>query len=230
MGLINFIKENFSHVFPIILCAIFALSLIIERFKALYNVYVIKDAKEFIKKIHQVIVSNQIHEAIKICDEQKNKPLAFVIKSILLRADMPDDAIESAAQMACSESIRTLQSRTSFLATIANIVTLLGLLGTIIGLIQSFEAVGHADPAQKSALLSAGIATAMNATMMGLGVAIPCMLSYSFFMNKTQKLIAELEDGVSFTLDALKLRYFINDDEEINQDNSENLKLMKKIS
>lgn len=215
MGIFDFIKNNLSHVLPILLCAGFAIAIIFERYKALFNVYAMKDGEQFIHNIHGLVVARKIKDAILLCDQNGKKPLSHVVKSALQRANMPDEASEQAAMISLGENSRMLQSRTNFLATIANIVTLLGLLGTIAGLIQSFEAVGHADPSQKSALLSAGIATAMNATMMGLGVAIPCMVAYSFFINRTNRMIAELEDGAMKTIDALKIRYFT---EEMNED------------
>ena len=96
-----------------------------------------------------------------------------------------------------------IQKRTSYLATIANVATLLGLLGTIAGLIESFAAVGHADPQQKAALLANGISTAMNATLLGLGVAVPCMIVFSFFINKANRLISELESAGLMVLDSI---------------------------
>jgi biopolymer transport protein ExbB/TolQ len=116
--------------------------------------------------------------------------------------------IENGLQLATHEATAAIQKRTSFLATIANVATLLGLLGTIAGLIASFEAVGHADPQQKSALLAAGISTAMNATMMGLGVAIPCMVAFSFLMNSTNRLIGDIDQAAIRVMDILKQRYY----------------------
>jgi biopolymer transport protein ExbB/TolQ len=75
-------------------------------------------------------------------------------------------------------------------------------------LVQSFEAVGNANAQARSALLAAGISTAMNATMLGLGVAIPCMIAYSFLMNRTNKLNSELNRSAIRFLDILKQRYF----------------------
>lgn len=91
---------------------------------------------------------------------------------------------------------------------IANVATLLGLLGTILGLIQSFEAVGNASAQQRSALLAAGISTAMNATMLGLAVAIPCMVAFSLLVNKSNKLNAEVERAAVRVMEMIKQRYF----------------------
>src|SRR6185437_59782 len=145
---------------------------------------------------------------ISHCDRYQEKPVAQVVKQGLLRAHQPETLVEHGLQIAIGEATQTVQKRTTFLATIANVATLLGLFGTIAGLIASFDAVGHADPQQKSALLAAGISTAMNATMMGLAVAIPCMVAFSFLMNRTTKLIVDIDSSAIRTLDILKQRYY----------------------
>src|SRR6185437_10822251 len=145
---------------------------------------------------------------ISHCDRYQSKPAAQVMKQGLLRAHQPETLIEHGLQIAVGEATQAVQRRTTFLATIANVATLLGLFGTIAGLIASFQAVGSADPQQKSALLAAGISTAMNATMMGLAVAIPCMVAFSFLMNRTNRLIAEIDGCAVRALDILKQRYY----------------------
>ena len=85
---------------------------------------------------------------------------------------------------------------------------LFGLLGTIIGLVQSFEAVGNASAQTRSALLANGISTAMNATMLGLGVAIPCMIAYSYLNSRSAKLTSQVDQAAVRTLDLLQQRYF----------------------
>ena len=70
-------------------------------------------------------------------------------------------------------------------------------------MIESFSAVGHADPQQKAALLANGISTAMNATMLGLGVAVPCMIVFSFFINRANQLISELDEAGLTVLDSI---------------------------
>jgi biopolymer transport protein ExbB/TolQ len=101
--------------------------------------------------------------------------------------------IEMAMEEGLMEIIPRLEKRTHYLATFANISTLLGLLGTVTGLIEAFAAVANADPAQKAELLSASISVAMNCTAFGLGAAIPMMLIYSFLQSKTTELVDSLE-------------------------------------
>jgi biopolymer transport protein ExbB len=211
MDFIEFIQNNLAHVLPILIAAVFAVVIIAERTRALTSVYPLKDSKLFFEKLSELIVSGRTNEAVSLCDQFPKKPAARIVKAGLLRAHLPDEAVEQALAISLGEATRLVSRRTSFLATIANVATLLGLFGTIAGLIQSFEAVGHADAQQKAAMLSAGIATAMNATMMGLAVAIPCMVAFSVLVNKSNALVGDLEDSALKTMDTLKLRYYLAD-------------------
>ncbi len=216
MALFEVMKTGFWHIFPILLAGTFALAIIIERFRALFKLYPLKDTQGFFDKITDLILLGKIGEAITLCDRYPLKPTACVTKQALLRAHQPENLIEHGVELAVGESTLGIQKRTSFLATIANVATLLGLFGTIAGLIHSFEAVGHADPQQKAALLAAGISTAMNATLLGLAVAIPCMIAFSFLMNKTNRLMSEVDQSASRILDILKQRYYAAESEVLN--------------
>ena len=103
------------------------------------------------------------------------------------------DDIETAMEEGLMEVIPALEKRTHYLATFANIATLLGLLGTIIGLIQAFTAVSAANPAEKADMLSASISVAMNTTAFGLIVAIPLLLMHTVLQTKTVELVDSLE-------------------------------------
>jgi biopolymer transport protein ExbB/TolQ len=163
-----------------------------------------------------LVMGGKLGEAVAHCDKYPQKPAAQVAKQALLRAHQPENLIEHGVQLAMGQATQAIQKRTAFLATIANVATLLGLLGTIAGLIASFEAVGHADAQQKSALLAAGISQAMNATMLGLAVAIPCMVFFSFLMNRSNRLIAELDHSAVKMVDILKQRYYAAESEAVN--------------
>jgi biopolymer transport protein ExbB len=214
-GFFDFLQGNILHVAPILIAGAFAVAIILERGRALFKTYPIQNSREFFDRLTDLVVSGKVAEAIQHCDRYQEKPAAQVIKQGLLRAHQPETLIEHGLQIAVSEATQTIQRRTSFLATIANVATLLGLFGTIAGLISSFEAVGHADPQQKATLLAAGISTAMNATMMGLAVAIPCMVAFSFLMNKTNRLISEIDSSAVRTLDILKQRYYAAESEAL---------------
>lgn len=106
------------------------------------------------------------------------------------------DDIEYAMEEGLLEVLPNIERRTPYLATFANIATLLGLLGTIIGLIAAFTAVANADPAEKATLLSESISIAMNTTAFGLMAAIPLLLIHSVLQSKTSAIVESLEIAV----------------------------------
>jgi biopolymer transport protein ExbB len=114
--------------------------------------------------------------------------------------------IEYAMEEQLLEVLPSIERRTPYLATFANIATLLGLLGTIIGLIAAFTAVANADPAEKAALLSSSISVAMNTTAFGLIVAIPLLLAHSMLQSKTSAIVESLEIAVVKFLNLLEER------------------------
>ena len=107
--------------------------------------------------------------------------------------------VEQAMSEGMMESVPRLEERTGYLAVLANVATLLGLLGTIIGLIAAFTAVANADLAEKAKLLSLSISVAMNTTAFGLIAAIPLLIFHALLTNKTNKIIGGIEmAGVKF--------------------------------
>ncbi len=208
MSFIEFLTQNLGHVLPILIAGALGLAIILERCALLYSLYTLKNIDGFYKDLTQKITHGKMSEAIQRCDQESRVPLCQVVKSGLCRAHLPEVMIEDGLRIATHEAQSLVQKRIGYLATIANVSTLLGLFGTILGLIHSFEAVGHADAQQKSALLSAGISTAMNATLLGLGVAIPCMIAYSFLVNRANQLTSQIEDASLKTMDLLKQRFY----------------------
>lgn len=208
LNFIEFLKNNFLHVGPIIVAGGFGLVIILERISSLVLHYPMKDSKAFFDKLRDLVMSDRIAEAIALCDTYKGKPVAQIVRDALLRAHEPEIMIEDGLDLAVTDATLRIQKRTQFLATIANVSTLLGLLGTIVGLIRSFEAVGSVSAQQRSTLLAAGISTAMNSTMLGLAVAIPCMIAFSYLMNHTNRLIVEADQAAVRILDLIRHRHY----------------------
>ena len=130
-------------------------------------------------------------------------------KRILEKSDRDDNAVETAHDIAASEVAPKLMKRLGHLAMISNVVTLIGLLGTVVGLITAFRAVSYADVAQKQTLLAEGISIAMTATMLGLMFAIPIMMTYSFLHAKQGQLFSEIDQVSQKVIDALKSRIYM---------------------
>jgi biopolymer transport protein ExbB/TolQ len=204
----KFVTENLSHVLPIIIAGIFAAAIVAERIKAVFYTYPLAGRVKFYHRIRELVMADKVQDAISLCDQYPTKPSAQVVKEGLLRAHLPEQMVNDGLNIVVGEWIEQISKRTAFLSMIANVATLLGLFGTIAGLIQSFEAVGSANPQEKSALLAAGISTAMNATMMGLGVAIPSMVAFSFIMNRTNRMVGELDQCTLETLDIIRQRSY----------------------
>jgi biopolymer transport protein ExbB len=114
------------------------------------------------------------------------------------------DDIEVAMEECMMDILPQLEKRTSYVGLAANIATLLGLLGTIMGLIQAFTAVANANPAEKADLLSASISVAMNTTAFGLIVAIPLLVAHAVLAQKTGQIVAALETASVKTLNAIQ--------------------------
>ena len=207
-GMLKFVQENIMHVGPILAAGALGIVLILERGLAIFFAYPLKNPRAFFDKVRNYILNERIGEAIALCEHYRGTPIANVVREGLLRAHQPESVIVHGLEIAVGEQQDRILARIPYLAMIANVATLLGLLGTILGLIQSFEAVGSASAQTRSALLAAGISTAMNATMFGLAVAIPCMVAFSFLTNRANRLSAETERAAVRVMELIKQRYF----------------------
>jgi biopolymer transport protein ExbB len=205
MNILEFLKNNFFHVAPILIAGGIAAVIIFERFQTLFKVYSLQNTEGFLNQIKALVSKGRTNDALALCMQYSGKPTAEVVKAALERAHQPEELVINTIEYTRNQFAEKIQKRTAYLATIANVATLLGLLGTIAGLIESFTAVGHADPQQKAAILANGISTAMNATMLGLGVAVPCMVLFSFLINKANHLISEVEAGGMTVHDSLQV-------------------------
>lgn len=206
-ALMKIAVDNYLIDVCIGMIGLFGIALIIERTKALYFDYSIK-ADEFMAKLMKMVEDEKVEEAITYCGANEKKPLAHVMKRILERSDRDEQAIEASLDIAASEVAPGLSRNLGYLSMCSNVATLVGLLGTVVGLIMSFKAVSFADPAQKQTLLADGISVAMHATAAGLLVAIPIMVFYSFLHARQGKLFSEIDRNAGRLIELLKARDF----------------------
>lgn len=170
----------------------FCLAIIAERVFFITTRYRI-NSTEFMTQIRKLVQAGNIDRAIRLC-EAAPLPLLQVVKSGLTQVNRGEDVVVAAMEERMSELVPDLEKRVGALWSLANIATLIGLLGTISGLIRAFKAVGLvADPSQKTAMLSRGISEAMWNTALGLGIAVVCMTAHLFIhgMVKRQKMNME---------------------------------------
>lgn len=192
MEIIKFFQTGGSFMYPILLVLALGLAIAIERFLYIFNTQ--GKTKKVWNQLAPMLKAQDIPRAVKLTDSVKT-PLATMLSYGFARRknNASRAVIESAMEEGMMEVMPDLEQRTHYLATFANIATLLGLLGTIIGLIQAFTAVAAADPAEKADLLSSSISVAMNTTAFGLIVAIPLILFHSYLVTKTARLIETIE-------------------------------------
>lgn len=191
-AVVGFMQEGGFFMYPILLVLALGLAISVERFLYLSNTK--KSNIKTWQHMLPLIEKGRFGEAAKAAADSSaavGKILAYGLSRLSSSRQRLD--IETAMEEGLMEIVPRLEKRTHYLATFANISTLLGLLGTVTGLIQAFAAVANADPAQKAELLSASISVAMNCTAFGLGSAIPLMLIYSFLQSKTTELVDSLE-------------------------------------
>jgi biopolymer transport protein ExbB len=191
-SIVEFFVAGGIFMYPILFTAAFGAAIAIERWGTLTLV-----------RIRNHNVWNQVQPALLNGDFDKaremtskdSSAISQVLSMGLARqgAVRRREDIEIAMEESMMEIIPHLEKRTPYLALAANIATLLGLLGTIMGLIQAFTAVSNANPAEKADLLSASISVAMNTTAFGLLVAIPLLIVHTLVTTKTAEIVDGLE-------------------------------------
>ncbi|MBK7961139.1 MAG: MotA/TolQ/ExbB proton channel family protein [Bdellovibrionales bacterium] len=146
---------------------------------------------QVLDQINQAILNRKYMEALQICNTLKDIPQIQVIKAGLIAVESGREAMKSSLGSAVVEVSKDCDRRIPLISLIASVATLLGLLGTISGLIKTFAAIAKADPKLKSEMLGAGISEAMNATAAGLVVGISAMIVYTLCISKIEELISQ---------------------------------------
>lgn len=185
-------RDGGVWMYLILVMSIFAIGIIIERFIFLFFKYNI-NATAFMAQIQKLVMAGNVDRAIKLCNAAPSAALPKVVKAGLTRANKGEVAIQNAIEEATLEVVPMITRRTPALLAIANVATLLGLLGTIIGLIEAFDSLENAAPEDRQRLLAGGIALAMNTTAFGLIVAIPTMLGHLFLSGIAKKIVDEVD-------------------------------------
>ncbi len=191
-AIVKFFQEGGPFMYPILVVFALGAAIAIERYVYL-SVSKLKNRSMW-NKLTPLLKVNNYKQAMAISSRSKSevgKIMSYGLSRLRLTSHRDD--IEIAMEEGLMEVIPRLEKRTHYLATFANIATLLGLLGTIIGLIQAFSAVANANPADKADLLSASISVAMNTTAFGLMAAIPLLLMFTVLQTKTTEIVDSME-------------------------------------
>ena len=187
-----FFEEGGAFMFVNVFVAATAVAMMAERTISLLFRYSINGGP-FLDQITRLVQAGKVDRAIQLCAAAPNASLARVVRAGLSRASQGDVEIAKAMEEALLEETPKLQKRVQSLFSLANIATLLGLIGTIFGLIAAFKSLQFAAPEQKQALLAAGISEAMNNTAFGLSIAVSCIIGHMLLTNRAKAMVEELE-------------------------------------
>jgi biopolymer transport protein ExbB len=193
---VQFFIDGFAKggvfMYPILLCAFCAVGVTLDR--ALYvffraNIH----GPNFIGQVQRLLLDGDVEAALRLCNAEPAAALPRVVKAALLRHDRSESELRDAVEEATLEVSPQVNRRLAYLPMIANVATLVGLLGTIHGLIMAFDAVGLADAQGRGELLSSGIAVAMYATFFGLVVSIPTLVAHGLIAAQANAILDELD-------------------------------------
>jgi biopolymer transport protein ExbB len=188
----RFFQDGGIFMYPIAAVLAIGIAIGIERWIYLSRVKL--GSVRFWNQVVPMLSAGKLKEAAALTSKS-NTAIGTIMSYGLARIQSARrrDDVEKAMEESLMEVMPRLEKRTHYIGTFANIATLLGLLGTIMGLIAAFSAVATANSAEKATLLSASISVAMNCTAFGLIVAITLVLVHAFLQTKTTELVDSLE-------------------------------------
>ena len=200
------IQRGGPLMYLIAVCSILALAITIERLFHFYRAKI--DTRSFLREIASAIKKNQIVEAIEICDRTPG-PVAHTLKEGILRHDSPKEDIKEAVSNAAMVEIPRLEKNLGVLATVAHITPLLGLLGTVSGMIRCFQVIQEKasmfSPVNPSDLAE-GIWVALITTAAGLTVAIPTLVAYNYLVSRVNNFVLDVERSATDLVTMLSKR------------------------
>ncbi|MDH5471843.1 MAG: MotA/TolQ/ExbB proton channel family protein [Gammaproteobacteria bacterium] len=202
--IVDFFQSGGTFMYPILFVFALGLAIAAERYVKLN--YVRKSNQKMWDQLQPVLAEGDFETARQMTADDKTKSAVGQLLSMGLArqgAVRRRDDIEIAMEESMMEIIPQLEKRTPYVALFSNISTLLGLLGTIMGLIEAFTAVANANPAEKADLLSASISVAMNTTAFGLMAGIPLLIIHTILTSKTGEIVDSLEMASVKTLNVI---------------------------
>ena len=192
-GLMETFKDNPTFLSVNLVVSAIVLAMVIERFAFQVTKYRV-NSKEFFAQVKKLVTAGNIDRAIKLCDAG-DYPTLQLVKAGLTHANKGPDEIDAAMSEKLGELKPAVEKRIGSLWSLANIATLVGLLGTVVGLINTFKAIAAPGLSQaiKQQKLSAGIAEAMYNTAFGLGIAVFCMITHLVLHQRSKNIQHDLD-------------------------------------
>jgi len=205
-------QNGFLFMWSLAAIALVAAALVMERWLELRRRTDV-NAPLFTERIRKLILDGKMDEAYRLCMSGGQRALPGIFGAGIGRAITSPELVRAAMEEESSHIIPSMNRRVGLIRMLGNVSTLLGLMGTIYGLILSFSSVGRPGIAavEKSALLASGISTAMNTTLLGLIISIPCLMAFSMFRTRIDAAVQEFD---RYTLSVV--RVLIPDEKVIN--------------
>lgn len=194
----EYMEKGGPVMWPILILSIIGFAVMIERAWVLRKARI--NVNEFLAKIRKALMVNRsLRDAVKIC-EQYQGPVASVMKAGLLKHGQPKDDVEKTIENAAMYETTRLERGLAVIATAANIEPMLGFLGTVTGMINSFDALAKSGLSNPG-LVAAGISEALITTASGLIIAIPMQLAYNYFTTRINKFVRDVETSTNMLLE-----------------------------
>ena len=187
----EFFEQGGFFMYVNLLCSVVVVTLIVDRAMFFLGKGAV-NARAFLEQIRKLVTTGHLDRAQRLC-QGTDAPVALVARAGLSRIQKGEAAVSTAIEEALTDAAPELKKRIPILWSLANIATLIGLLGTINGLIGGFAAIGKAAADQRSQILATRIAEAMNNTWLGLAIAVTCMIGHVFLNAASKKQQHELE-------------------------------------
>jgi len=187
-------------MYPILLCSVLFLAILIERLYHYRRAAI--DTDQFISGIRSVLGQKNIPDAISICDETPG-PVAHIVKAGILKHDRPREEIKETIEDAALQEIPRLEKNLNVLAGVAHVAPLLGLLGTVLGMINCFQKIESLGGRVNAGDLAGGIWVALITTAAGLCVAIPAYVSHNYLVSRVNSLVHDMERSATEVVEVL---------------------------
>jgi len=194
----KYMNDGGPVMWPLLFCSILGVAVAIERWLVLRNAQI--NVNEFLAKLRKsLLVNKSVRDGIKVCEQYKG-PLASIMKAGLLKYGQPKEDVQKTIETAAIHEMSRLEKRLMILASLVTVSPLLGFLGTVTGMISSFEALASQGLSNPGAV-AAGISEALITTAAGLMVALPLQLAYNYFTSRINKTVREIETSTNMLLE-----------------------------
>jgi biopolymer transport protein ExbB len=201
MNLLELFLKGGLVMWPILICSLITVAVIIEKYIMLSRSNV--DPKQLLVKIRSALSRNDVPSAVEACTKVK-APVSNILKNGILNYKYGHQAVKESIELAGKEEIFHLEKRLSVLANMAGTAPMLGFLGTVTGMIAVFHTIEQLSGNVNPSVLAAGIWEAMLTTAFGLIVGIPALYFYNYFVAKVNRFVFEIENSAEEFLSLMK--------------------------